>query len=195
MALQFQPGQLASLFQQQRPQFGLEPMPPTAPDSGAPRPKLFGKGGVGWDILGVIGDSLLAANGQQGAYIPFITNLQDQIAKEKQFQQRLQAQAEQARAEREAANAEYDRRFGMQREAQRDYYDYQRENPKPVLVPDGMGGAQWITPPAYEGGAAPPQGLQPGHTEDGYTFMGGDPGDPSNWKQGGGAGGGTGMFP
>lgn len=229
MALNFRPGQLAPFIpgiisgygggtfnpgrgglEQVPPQ---EPMPPQAPDSGAPRKGLFSKDGTGWKILGVIGDALQTAGGGQGTYTPALMNIQEQVAKEKQLQQRLQAEAEQRRMEREAANAEWDRRFNMQRDnpaptnAQREYewaktqpgmenigyqqwvQDYYR--PQMQFVSDAMGGGQMVSkyPNAQHGG------LQPGHTEDGYTFMGGDPGDPSNWKQGGGVGGDTGMFP
>lgn len=34
------------------------------------KPGLFGKGGDGWKILGILGDSYLGANGHEGHYIP-----------------------------------------------------------------------------------------------------------------------------
>ena len=44
--------------------------------------------------------------------------------------------------------------------------------------------------------AAAKPALQPGHTEDGYQFQGGDPADPKNWKPaGGGSGNAAGGFP
>lgn len=38
---------------------------------------------------------------------------------------------------------------------------------------------QQIVDPEAMGGAS----IQPGHVEDGHVFMGGDPGDPNNWRQ------------
>lgn len=39
------------------------------------------------------------------------------------------------------------------------------------------------TPPTPEAPKSPTTGPQPGVTEDGFQFMGGDPGDPKNWKK------------
>jgi hypothetical protein len=40
------------------------------PQVAAQKHGLFGKGGDGWKILGILGDSYLGANGHQGNYIP-----------------------------------------------------------------------------------------------------------------------------
>lgn len=184
MALQFQPGQLAGILYPQ-PQNNLtQPMPPAPPE--AKKPGAFGKGGDAWKIMGIIGDALQTAAGGQATYAPAIMSLQEQIAKENQFQQRLQAQAEQRRLEREQ---------GLQ--DQKALIDYRNTNPTPdsfqkallaagidpnsdearnlarkraemltnpvQLVPDGMGGYQAVRP--NESGGGLPQGYDPSEWE------------------------------
>jgi len=155
-----------------------QPMPPLAPDSGEPKkPGLFGKGGTGWSILGVLGDALRAANGQEMVFAPSIVDMRKRADEERKYLQRLQQQAEQAKQERAAANAEWDRRNSVQQGQQQGYYDYQREHPKPVLVPDGMGGARWITPPAM-GGQDQPQDVPDMLPPDFFEQGGAGPGQP-----------------
>ena len=42
------------------------------------KPKAFGKGGRGWEILGIIGDALQTAGGGQATYAPFVLNQREQ---------------------------------------------------------------------------------------------------------------------
>lgn len=64
------------------------------------KPSLFGKGGLGWKILGVLGDSYLEANGKQGAYIPTLLHNRQMEAEQQQrqeeFAQRLELERQKA---------------------------------------------------------------------------------------------------
>jgi hypothetical protein len=40
------------------------------------QPKAFGRGGKGWQIVGLIGDALQAAGGGKGTYLPYIAEQQ-----------------------------------------------------------------------------------------------------------------------
>lgn len=75
-------------------------------------------------------------------------------------------------------------------------------SPAPNFLGDGLGGGRWVTPPSIPLPGPQVQGApqggspQPGAIEDGYQFMGGNPGDPKSWKPvGGGVGNGAGGFP
>lgn len=202
-----QPAGLADILQQQATQPLMQQFPPVE----APKPGAFQKGGRGWEILGLIGDALQTTGGGQATYAPMVahereleTEGRQRLAELIARQQQRQQEREQALADRKAlidygnANPAPDSfqkaimgaKIDPNSERYRQLYEKRAEMlTNPVqLVSDGMGGTVAVRP--NEAG-----GLQPGHTEDGYTFMGGDPGDPSNWKQGGGVGGDTGMFP
>jgi hypothetical protein len=62
------------------------------------KPGLFGKGGDGWKILGILGDSYAEANGRPGVYIP-------QLLKNRQME-----------AEQAAQREEFDRRLELERQ-------------------------------------------------------------------------------
>lgn len=66
------------------------------------RHPLFGKGGLGWTILGVIGDSISAANGREGTFIPALMHQREQEREQNYAMERLNAEVE---AKRKAALA------------------------------------------------------------------------------------------
>lgn len=205
LAMNAQQGGLSQMLQAE------QPFQQQIPQVQAPKPSAFAKGGKGWEILGIIGDALQTAGGGQATYGPMMAEQRQEEERGRQRLAELMMQQQQRQADRDAALQD-----------RMKIIDYQRENPAPdafgralmgagidpasaeaqalyrkraemltnpvQLVPDGMGGYQAVRPNGAAGG------LQPGHTEDGYTFMGGDPGDPSNWSQGG-AGTASGMFP
>lgn len=166
----------------------------TAPMQAPKKPGAFTKDGIGWKILGIIGDSLATAGGGQGTYMPAMLDLQQQTAKERQFQEQLAAKQ----------GAEWDM---WQRQQQ-----WKKDNPDPgddaftramaaagiqmgtpeymqmarkradmltnpvQLIPDGFGGATPARPNSM--GSGFPQGY-----------------DPNEWEVvGGGASNGTGGF-
>lgn len=202
---------LSGILQQQT----MQPLQQQIPQVTPPRQGAFDKGGDGWKIIGIIGDAMQGFSGREGSFANAMqqqTELETQgrqkLAEMLQQQQQRQAEREQALADQKAL-IDYRAKntpdtFGRaltgagidpNSEEARGLYRKRAEMlTNPVqLVPDGMGGYQAVRPNEAGGGA--PSGLQPGYTEDGYTFMGGDPGDPSNWTQGGAASNGGGMFP
>lgn len=70
----------------------------TTPQVAAPKPGLFGKDGMGWKILGVLGDSYLGANGKEGGYIPTLHHNQDLAFERSKFDAELQQRREDALA-------------------------------------------------------------------------------------------------
>lgn len=46
-------------------------------------PGAFAKGGKGWDIMGIIGDAMLAASGRPGTYLPYKHDLEERVRQEK----------------------------------------------------------------------------------------------------------------
>lgn len=74
-------------------------MPSILASQPAAKPKLFGKDGTGWKVLGILGDALQAAGGGHPTYMPAMLDIQQQTAAEKKWQQQLaqQAQIEQLR--------------------------------------------------------------------------------------------------
>lgn len=43
----------------------------------------FAKGGKGWDIMGIIGDAMLAASGRPGIYLPYKQDMEERVRQEK----------------------------------------------------------------------------------------------------------------
>ncbi len=84
------------------------------------RPKLFGKGGAGWDAVGSIGNTLMALSGD-----PALTALaqqnRSQQFQQRQNQQELLLRAQMAQQERAADNQQW-----LERQL------WEREHPKPI---------------------------------------------------------------
>ena len=73
-----QPTSLADLIGQGALQPSFAPMTQeNTPMPQMPKPKLFGEGGRGWQILGIIGDALQTAGGGQGTYMPYVAKQQE----------------------------------------------------------------------------------------------------------------------
>lgn len=75
-------------------QFQMAQLPPMLqqPETAPQKPKAFGAGGLGWHILGALGDALQVAGGGQGSYMPTLLDFEQQVAKERHLQQQLDAQ-------------------------------------------------------------------------------------------------------
>lgn len=100
------PMRVPSLYNPQQggfPSLNKQPMPanvmpgdqPGIPEMqmpGAEKPKAWGKGGRAWQIMGVIGDALQTAGGGEATFMPTFLDLQEQTRKERETQQKLQAQ-------------------------------------------------------------------------------------------------------
>lgn len=74
------------------------------------KPSTFGKGGRGWEIMGIIGDALQAAGGGRPTYMPMV-----------QEERQLETQGRQRLAERQA-----------ERKADRDEWLYREQNKRPT---------------------------------------------------------------
>lgn len=95
-----QPG-LAQM-QQGMPQMPQQPnfaamSPVGARDPLAPKPKAFGKGGVGWQVLGILGDALRGYAGQNPVFAPAMMAQNEAEREDNRFRERLQAQIEMQR--------------------------------------------------------------------------------------------------
>ncbi|GEK46565.1 hypothetical protein HPA02_08480 [Bisbaumannia pacifica] len=89
-------------------------------------------------------------------YIDFLGDELDRVNGQLDSHQLTEEQREQLQAQRDQLQAELDA-------ASRQAFNRPSQDPEPG--PQGQGG------------------LEPGHVEDGYEYLGGDPGDPSNWRQ------------
>lgn len=90
------------------------------PAAQQPRPKLFGKGGAGWDILSNVGDSLMMLSGMPGAA--------EMVGQRRQaeMQARAQAQARQWQVQ------ERDRERALDQKQWMDRQIWERDHPAPV---------------------------------------------------------------
>lgn len=70
------------------------------------RPKLFGKGGAGWDVLSSVGDSLLMLSGMPGAAQMAVANRQGRMD---QRNEQFRAMQQQAQLQREEERRQQDR--------------------------------------------------------------------------------------
>lgn len=151
----------------------------------APKPKAFGKGGVGWAILGSIGDALSAYGGRQGTFAPAMQDLMQQQNEERRFQQKLQMEAaeRQARANEPPAQirlANYV--LGMDPEARRQTLGaLDMIDPNYQEVTDEQGNVRRVLAP--RAGAMPKAPPQVGAVQGGYRYLGGDPADPQSWSK------------
>lgn len=145
----------------------------------AMQPKAFEKGGKGWQVLGVIGDALQVAGGGRATYADAQRWWQEQEAEREKTKAALQARMSQpSNAARMAMEA------GLQ-PGSADFQQFVRRyafQPKFMTVGNAMGGEDTIAvDPSGLGG--PATGLQPGHVEDGYVYIGGDPSNESSWRR------------
>lgn len=134
----------------------LQPLPEVAPK----KPAFFGKNGIGWDIVGAVGDAMATAAGGRAVYLPMMM----------QRRQHEQALADAARRQNEQwelwkrqqdytwANKPRDPRephywesndgslmaIGDDGKPTKVYAD---PTPKMNFIPDGMGGGQWVAVP------------------------------------------------
>ena len=117
-----QPTSLADLIGQGALQPSFAPMTQeNTPMPQMPKPKLFGEGGRGWQILGIIGDALQTAGGGQGTYMPYVAKQQEL---ETEGRQRLAELLERQRQRQE------DRDAALQGQMQ--LHDYRTQNPGPT---------------------------------------------------------------
>lgn len=186
---QQQPQGLAELLSQG----AIQPQMPelTAPQANLPKPGAFAKGGKGWEILGIIGDALQTAGGGQATYAPYVMNQRDletdgrrrleEYQRERQdklsdwlFQQTWQIN----NPEKPAMVRDLEAWRSMTPEQQAEYARMQDvRNPIAVSGPQGT----YRVPRGF--GQQPTNSIQPGAVEDGYVYVGGDPANPSSWRQ------------
>ena len=168
---------------------------------------IFGSGVKWQQIAGILGDSLLAANGQG---MPYTKSVLAQRQQENLLKR--QAMEQQQELQRQIALAEWKRANPEQTDTQRNFEYYSGLDPAQRAQFDRMrAGDPYVTTtlpnkqiysgPASGLGAALSGGVssddQPGE-EDGYVYTPGPGGrgNQANWKlKGGPAGNGGGMFP
>lgn len=90
------------------------------PAAQQPRPKLFGKGGAGWDILSNVGDSLMMLSGMPGAA--------EMVGQRRQAEMQARAQAQ----ARQWQMQERDRERALDQQQWMDRQIWEREHPAPV---------------------------------------------------------------
>jgi hypothetical protein len=144
--------------------------------------------GEGWEDKAILIGSMLQGNTQA---IP------NYMAQQQAFQQRAALQAEQLRQQamlQAQQDQEWYRREGFKANLpttmQRDFRAYQGMTPeeqaqydqfRPVVVQGPMGPT--AVPRSSLGGQRAPAAPEVGAIEDGYEFLGGDPANPSNWRE------------
>jgi hypothetical protein len=163
-----------------QPNFAAMSQPQGGADPLAPKPKRNALPG----ILGILGDALAAYGGQRGVFAPMMMQQQQDDRQDNRFQQQLAARIE---MERQQALAKAQEPPSWLRDAtifnqlppeQRNQVLGYRDAMFPVIAdiaqPDGS-----VMRTKIPRGGAP----EAGAVEDGYIFLGGDPGDPSNWRR------------
>ena len=69
---------------------------PAMPEQFERKPGAFGRGGIGWAILGSLGDALSAYGGQKGVFAPAMQDFANRQAEENRFREQLNAQMQMA---------------------------------------------------------------------------------------------------
>lgn len=140
---------------------------------------IFGSGLNGWDLVGILGDSYLEANGKDGVYLPAKQqHQQDQYDREKWSAILEQKRQEALAPPQQFQNADYYN--NLPKPDQQRYLGAQDAmNPivADIVQPDGS-----VRRSVIPRGGMSQAGPQPGAEEDGYIFMGGDPANPQNWR-------------
>lgn len=172
------------------------------------KPGFFGNGGVGWQIMGSIGDALREANGLEASYGPsMMLQRQQQLAAQRQQQERdyewqdWQRKQEWEATHKVATPTEQQRNFQMYQQmtpAERALFDRMRAGDPYVntTLPNKQfysGPASGIPSALGLGGAGNSTDDQP-FEEDGYVYTPGPGGrgNEANWKPKGGSGGNVG---
>ncbi|UXC89523.1 MULTISPECIES: hypothetical protein [unclassified Sphingobium] len=134
----------------------MAPLPGVEPK----KPGFFGNGGVGWDIVGAIGDAMAGFNGQPGLYAQMKMQRQKMAYQERLRQ--LQRQQDWEDWQRQwdyqvghpkpstAAPYRWERNDGSLMEMGADgqpHVAYDDPSPKMNFIPDGMGGGRWVEVP------------------------------------------------
>ena len=203
MALNFQPGSLASLLQkppmgglqmpqQQTPNLQM-PMPPLPPEQ--PQGRKIGLA----EIMGILGDAMQTAGGGQGTFAPFVAGQRDKADAERMLREKLAAETQQRARDRQAKieDAIKLRQFDAENPGptslQRDYDFFRQQpgnegmsigqfmdmyRPQMVLTPDGPAMMQRGAQPA------PPPGLVPLTPEE-IAQLGLPEGGPTGERSGG----------
>ena len=129
---------------------GMAPQAPPqqfadAPQLAAPKPGAFGKGGVGWKILGSIGDAMAAYGGQRGVYGPAMAQQMESDREDNRFQEQLAARIQEKREAAMAKAAEPPQFIqnmqayqGMPEADKRAYLNY-LDNTQPIAVSGPQG--------------------------------------------------------
>jgi hypothetical protein len=140
----------------------------------------FKPGGTGRQIAGIIGDGLLGATGQRPVYGPAVAEAR---------QQRDMLDRQMMLAQYKAQNP--DPTGTMQNVTAAgftpgtpEYQAYMKKllmQPRYITLGNAEQGQTVIDANEMGGPSAPPP-PQIGYTEDGHTYIGGDPANPASWK-------------
>lgn len=195
---------LGEIIQAQLPQPAGDP----SLSASARKPKFFGRGGLGWDILGSLGDAFATAGGGQATYWP------QKLAQQK-HQRELMERTVQWQRQRQAERDEWTWRENYKREHPDDQFtQYMRAAGIDPASPQGQAlyrqrAESMAAPPlmaidGYDpqgnptktfmprtaigaGGRTQAAGPPPGTVRNGFRYNGGNPNDRNSWVPVGGA--------
>lgn len=174
----------------------------------APKPGFFGRGGVGRNIAGNIGDALLQMSGMQPIYGPAMQQQRAGEMEEQRYQRRLRDEMAQWQAQKQW---ERDNPAPIRNDTVNDYefirntlgdedaraFLKNKTLPPPMAVDiqnaDGSVTRQFVQRNTLPQGGMP-SGPPPGTVRNGYRFKGGNPNDSGSWEPIGGAGSGPRTF-